>query len=78
LTLKSNLILNFNFLKISHQHASVNGKVPGVNFKFRGFEGRRGGVILNEIRAFAASHSSRDGYMDSVTEIERKPGTKLL
>ena len=55
MTLKSNLILNFNFLKISHQHAPVNEKVPGVNFKFRGFEGEWDGVILNEIRDLAAT-----------------------
>lgn len=68
MTLRSNLILNFNFLKISHQHAPVNEKVPGVNFKFRGFEGWRDGVILNEIRVLAATrffttwiHEVRDG-----------------
>jgi len=64
LTLRSNLILNFNFFKISHQHAPVNEKVPGANFKFRG----RDGVILNEIRVLAATpfftrwlHEVRDG-----------------
>jgi len=78
LTLRSNLILNFNFWKISHQHAPVNEKVPGANFKFRGFEGWRVGVILNEIRVLAATpfftrwiHEVRDGNGTGV-------GTELL
>jgi hypothetical protein len=56
----------------------VNGKVPGVKFKFRGFEGRWDGVILNEIRVLAATpfftrwiHELRDGN-------RREAGTKLL
>lgn len=49
----------------------MNEKVPGANFKFRGFEGGgggRNGVILNEIRVLAATpfftrwiHEVRDG-----------------
>lgn len=46
----------------------MNEKVPGANFKFRGFQGWGDGVILNEIRVLAATpfftrwiHEVRDG-----------------